>query len=172
MTIPLSSTRSSKLIRSSVLATSGCTSTSIKSDAQNQRQDQRGWIGLLSSSRCSVSFTRIHVLSDANSRSVALRPSDFFILRRTCTVTIQPETVAAITAANTYNVPITSNIGRFLSTYFVFFCLAFTGLAPASLSAVTNTGSMSVGTPFNLSSAFCTSGRSSIISLISFFVPA
>jgi hypothetical protein len=134
--------------------------------------DQWGWIGPLSCSRCSVSSTFIHVVSDANSSSVAFRPRDFFILRRTCMVTIQPETVAAITAANTYNVPIASKIFRSLSAYFVFFCLVFTGLAPASLSAVTNIGSMSVGTPFSRSSAFCTSGRSSIISLISFFVPA
>jgi hypothetical protein len=32
-------------------------------------------------------------LSDANSRSVAFRPRDFFILRRTRRLTIQPETV-------------------------------------------------------------------------------
>src|SRR5438270_13060838 len=62
--------------------------------------DQWGWIGPLSCSRCSVSSTFIHVVSDANSRSVALRPRDLFIVRRARRLTIQPETVSQIASVN------------------------------------------------------------------------
>src|SRR5437868_13559581 len=90
-------------------------------------------MGPLSFSRCSASFTRIHVLSDASSRSVAFRPRDFFILRRTCRVTIQPETVAAITAANTYNVSIASNIVRSLVSLLRLLLLSFYGTRTSQL---------------------------------------